>query len=614
MRTLAPLLTAALLLAASYAQNPSTGAFQPPAKKAAYAPTDAEREAWYARHSALAKRLTESRHEHPDIEAYVKASEWMRRYPDEIHTQAYYANVLKALDRGLERLATPAAPAPGARLLHAYRSAVDNSVQPYAVYLPDPYNPAQPHRLDLVLHGRGATLTEVSFIAQHEFGRAAPPRPGIIEAHVFGRTNNAYRWAGEADVLEALAAIRARYPIDPARIVLRGFSMGGAGAWHLGFHFPSLWAAFEAGAGFNETLKYARQSNLPDHQLRPLRIYDAYLYARNGWNVPFVGYGGELDPQLQASRNVAAQLEAESLPALRALFLVGPKTEHKWEPNAKKRSDAFLDEATARPVRYPARPIRFLTYTPRYGAIHGFSIDALERQYERAELNVDGASVRTVNVARITLPAGGFDLDGTPVKGPATLEKSGARWTAPSKALRKIRNLQGPIDDAFLSSFVLVSPTGRPTHPAIDAAIRKRMRTFQDDFAKWMRGDAPIVEDTALAPRHIADSNLILFGEPSSNSVLRKVLPKLPLKWTRTEIVLGSHRHDAATHFPVLIYPNPLNPAHYVVLNTGHTFGEPEFRGTNALLFPRLGDWAFLTPDGAVTAAGLFDEFWKPKP
>ncbi len=31
----------------------------------------------------------------------------------------------------------------------------------------------------------------------------------------------------------------------------------------------------------------------------------------------------------------------------------------------------------------------------------------------------------------------------------------------------------------------------------------------------------------------------------------------------------------------------------------------------NALLFPRLGDWAVLDSKGEVTAAGFFDESWR---
>jgi hypothetical protein len=77
--------------------------------------------------------------------------------------------------------------------------------------------------------------------------------------------------------------------------------------------------------------------------------------------------------------------------------------------------------------------------------------------------------------------------------------------------------------------------------------------------------------------------------------------------------------YDSRTHVPVLIYPNPMNPSCYIVLNSGHTFHEADFKGTNALLYPRLGDWAVIKPtptekDPAaceVVAAGLFDENWQ---
>src|SRR4029079_7371668 len=48
----------------------------------------------------------------------------------------------------------------------------------------------------------------------------------------------------------------------------------------------------------------------------------------------------------------------------------------------------------------------------------------------------------------------------------AHLRTSGTQWTAVESAefagLHKQHGLQGPIDDAFLDSFVFVSPTGAP--------------------------------------------------------------------------------------------------------------------------------------------------------
>lgn len=82
--------------------------------------------------------------------------------------------------------------------------------------------------------------------------------------------------------------------------------------------------------------------------------------------------------------------------------------------------------------------------------------------------------------------------------------------------------------------------------------------------------------------------------------MIRRVLPKLPLRWPERGNLLA------------MIYPNPLNPKRYVVLNSGHTFHEAELKGTNALLFPRLGDYAIIREsDGAVIKAGLFDSHWK---
>ena len=59
---------------------------------------------------------------------------------------------------------------------------------------------------------------------------------------------------------------------------------------------------------------------------------------------------------------------------------------------------------------------------------------------------------------------------------------------------------------------------------------------------------------------------------------------------------------------------NPINPLRYVVVNSGHTFGAQEFRLTNALLFPRLGDYAVFEVGSKGTDpkdSGYFDEDWE---
>src|SRR5438132_13780843 len=106
----------------------------------------------------------------------------------------------------------------------------------------------------------------------------------------------------------------------------------------------------------------------------------------------------------------------------------------------------------------------------------------------------------------------------------------------------------------------------------------------------------------------MASRHLIPFGDPSSNSLITQVLDGLPLKWTKEEIKLGGQTYASGEHVPVLIYPSPLSTnLRYVVLNSGHTFHAADFKGTNALLYPRLGDYAILKPVPAARPPATAD-------
>ena len=594
-----------------------------------YQPTADELSQIRSKFADLSQRLERHRLPDPDIEIYRKAGEWILRYPEEFYTKAYAANALKVLEHGIARVqelerGEPSWRRQKGRIVRGYRSAVDGSVQPYALVIPDSYDGSRPVRLDVVLHGRGATLNEVSFIAAHESAAPVPATQDFIQLEVYGRGNNAYRWAGEADVFEALAAVEKNYRIDPARIVLRGFSMGGAGAWHIGLHYPARWVAMEAGAGFTETRVYAKLKEIPLYQAATLHIYDAVDYSPNAVNLAVVGYGGEIDPQLQASVNIREELAREGFhfnreglnwftPDLRAIFLVGPQTPHRFHPESKKTSDEFLNRAVAQGrAEHPAK-IHFITYTPRYDGSPWIKVEALERQYERAEVDADAAAIRTKNVARLELASSAaVSIDGKQLHGRVFEKKNGA-WSAAGKpGLRKRHGMQGPIDDAFLESFLCVRPTGKPLSAEAGAYATRKLDEFTKNFAKYFRADPRIKDDRDVTAADIEHSNLILFGDPGSNSVIARVLGKLPLRWTADAITLAGKKFSAADHVPVMIYPNPLHPDHYVVLNSGHTFGESDLRGTNALLYPRLGDYAVLkTADGSVETAGLFNEEWK---
>ena len=203
-----------------------------------------------------------------DVAVYAKAGAWAIRF-GEFYTQKDVAMTLDVLKRGLERaraLAGGRRPWAEARgeSIRGYESKVDGSFQPYSVIVPDDVAGAKDRvRLDVVLHGRGATLNEARFIAAHDGKPAPADAAGKITLHVFGRTNNAYRWAGEADVFEAIEAVKRNYSIDERRIVLRGFSMGGAG--------PGTWAFIIPASGPRSRPVPAspRRSATPSSRTRP---------------------------------------------------------------------------------------------------------------------------------------------------------------------------------------------------------------------------------------------------------------------------------------------------------------------------------------------------------
>ena len=181
-------------------------------------------------------------------------------------------------------------------------------MQPYGLVVPPSYSPNAPHRwrLDTWFHGRNETLSEINFLADRmrnpgEF----TPRDTIV-LHLYGRFCNASKMAGEVDLFEALDAVKRHYAIDENRILVRGFSMGGGSAWHIGTHYAGLWAAVAPGAGFSESaqflhLKLTGDNAPPEWEQKLFHVYDATDYAMNLYNTSTVAYNGEIDPQKQAA-------------------------------------------------------------------------------------------------------------------------------------------------------------------------------------------------------------------------------------------------------------------------------------------------------------------------
>ncbi len=186
--------------------------------------------------------------------------------------------------------------------------------------------------------------------------------------HPFGRYCNAFKFAGEIDVLESIEHVKQRFMIDENRIAIRGFSMGGAGCWQMAVHYPGRWMAATPGAGFCETIDFLKvfqqEAFSPtEYQRSLLHWYDCPDWVNNLRGLPTIAYSGELDKQKQAADLMVAAAKEQGF---EVPHLIGPETAHKLHSDSKLQISSQLNEIAdrGRPVR-PSH-IDFTTYTLRY--------------------------------------------------------------------------------------------------------------------------------------------------------------------------------------------------------------------------------------------------------
>jgi pimeloyl-ACP methyl ester carboxylesterase len=574
----------------------------------------------------------------PDVEVLHKAVDWALRF-DEFFEPKQIALARQLLVTGHERAAAlargeaPWLDATGL-VVRGHRSAIDGSIQPYGLLVPTSVRRDRPNRLMVWLLGRGEKRSELAFIAERQ--TTAPqltPRDTLIVIP-YGRFCNATKFAGEVDVFEAMAAAGTTYAVDADRVIVAGFSMGGASTWHLAVHHAGLWCAAAPGAGFAEAAVYTNAfapGKKPPTSWEQLlwHQYNATDYAANLFNLPTIAYSGEIDKQKQAAEIMAAAMKAEGL---ELPHLIGPQTGHAYHPETKKELTRRIEELADRGRDARPAELHVTTYTLRYPGESWARFEGLEHHWQRADLvakrDRDKVTLTTRNTRAVRLDIPGVrsvTVDGQPVTLAAStspivvLHRDGGTWKpGPGNGLGKKPRLSGPIDDAFMESFVHVRPTGQAWNAAVGTWARGELGAAIKLWRDLFRGEAPVIDDTALTESDIAARNLILWGDPASNAVLRRILGRLPLTWTDKVLEFRGQKYEAGHHAPILIFPNPLNPDRYVVLNSGIDFRDHAY-GTNALQIPKLPDYGIVDLNeapgprwpGKIVTAGFFDEDWK---
>ncbi|TDU69344.1 prolyl oligopeptidase family protein [Prosthecobacter fusiformis] len=589
-----------------------------------------------------------------DADIFLKAvryaldfDEWYDKKPEDgIKKATALLDEAKRRITSLKENKTPWMDGSGQKVLGFY-SQIDGSPQPYGVEVPEglEFSPGKkPIPMWVWLHGRGDTATDLHFV----YNRLNAKKPGqfqpkgTIVIHPFGRYCNGWKSAGETDVFEARDDATARFNVDENRIALAGFSMGGAGAWHIGAHFADQWACVHPGAGFADVKRY--QKLTPDkypslYEQTLWGVYDVPDYARNFFNVPLIVYSGENDTQRDAAAYMEGILKNEGLTIP---HLIGPGMGHKYHPEVIKDVQAKIEAAVEKGRDSMPKKVILQTKTLGYNKMFWVRLLAQEKQWEdtriEAEMADDGIlRATTKNVASFSLnpnsKVAGYEIDGQKLTGGQTFRRDAqGGWRTQSNKDSKENSVwlkqpgqSGPIEEPLKRPFLVVLPEGDSASPQVTAWVNSESRHFLTRWRSLMRGDVKVKKAADVTSDDMLRYTLVLWGDAVSNPLVAKVLlagstAKLLLTWTKEKLVLGPHSMDGSTHVPVMIRPNPLEPRGTVILNSGLTFREAHDR-TNSLQNPKLPDWAILDitqpPNaesaGKVVAADFFDEFWQVK-
>jgi pimeloyl-ACP methyl ester carboxylesterase len=550
--------------------------------------------------------------------------------------------------RTLLAVRTPSGPPDLVRLEgmreHAYFARDDNSAQPYYVFLPSVHDGNRPLPLVLFLHGYVPDTSRTRPYLASGYATELAEKHGVLLVAPHGRTNTDFQYVGEADVLRVKAEVEKFYRVDPERVYLLGVSMGGAGAWQVGMHYPDLFAGVAPINGQGDWFRFWHSAydhppreELPRHMQYLLALNNPLDLAANLCHTySYSQHATQCFLGPEHTRDIAARLAAVQAPF--DTFEDPSPLGHYiyWRADCWQRAFAQLLPRTRRAL---PESFQYSTWSLRHSGAWWAEIRRFQRwgqvaRIEARRLGTGAVELRTENVAEIALRPelvraageGGLrvtwnDTDcGVRTAGPdGTVVVQAPGGGAPAAPARLVKDSRvcGPASDLFLFPFVAVRGTRGSEEET--AALEALARQFVRDYAEYAEGAVRVLRDDEVTDELIQEKGLVLFGLPETNSVLARLAAELPFRLSREAILFPDGRRFAAADTGLLmIYPNPLNPTRYIWVCNGLRWGE--HCGQNHR-FDRLPDFTVFTREpygkigsNAFLAAGLFDENWQYQP
>jgi len=509
---------------------------------------------------------------------------------------------------------------PGPQVV-TFLSDVDDTDQPYGLYLPKDFTPARKYPLVISLHGAGSNhrlnLRRVFGKGNRpgetdaEATRYFPPLREVdyIVASPLARGTMGYQSLAEKDVYDVLADVRKRFPIDEDRIYLTGLSMGGGGTFWLGLTRPDVWAAIA-----------------PVCAAVPQGTEDL---APNALNLPVHLFHGDQDQAVPVAVSRKWQKLLLGLNT-NVEYIEYPDVRHNSWDYAYKDGAIFDWFAKFRRTPFPDR-VRLVSRAYKYSSAYWVQLDGLTPGV-LASIDVRFTAPNKIEVTTAQLDGFTVNLNGHPkfskarpleisvdgvphkLKPQAALSFSKtpnwqpSRYTPPAGAKRP--GLEGPISEAVASRHIYVYGTGN----APDQEELRRRRELAERAADWSSPRSRLLlslrvaSDKEVSEADLRSANLVLFGARETNTLIARFAPTLPM-----ELNPGAADYG-------LLFVAPAGER-YLLISSGLPWWtgadqvkRPGFRFIGAPFRLLLSFSDFMLFKGSlenVVAEGRFDRNWK---
>ncbi len=541
-------------------------------------------------------------------------------------------------------------------LVKAYRSDLDDTLQPYALYVPKSYDPKKAYPLLVSLHGatsnhllnrrrvfglgnrRGESDYEAIRNEDVTF-----PEVDFIVLSPYGRGEMAgYNGIAEADVLRAMDDVERAYNVDRDRVYLTGLSMGGGGTWHLGLRYPDRFAAIApvCAVGDASLLPFSQGASADDRALMDLT--GPTVLAENAANLQVFIFHGDEDPavNIEHSRRMVARYRDLGWLDKSVHFFELPGVNHFAWDFAYRDASLFARLAPVRRNPFPDHVV-YSTFSPRFNKAYWLRIDRIDhglklariegrRRVRLFEITVDNVSAFTMLLGPALVPPG-MPIEvklngeaiwrGVPPPGALSLLRGRAgrwiqrAWTGPAV---------GPTDhpEATFRSVSLAQSAahvyvyGTAGDPAASAATRQAAETFAD-WGPNVRARWRVLADSEVTPEIMASRNLVLVGNAALNRVVARMAEKLPIRQDATGTFAGTRRVAGPEASFRVHCPNPLAAGRYVLVYGAASaaglkrFQPPAGGGGRPPSPPSLADYLVLGDDGPPVLTGYFRDDWS---